>query len=111
MSKPNYEEIIRQDTETLKKMQQHHQDDQKWRTVIVGLPIIRKLLNGEDVELNDFHINLIPDDVLFNNRQDVAVLFGDDVFTMERIFAARKLLGGRTDERSITVKRGAARRP
>lgn len=40
----------------------------EWRTVIIGLPIIRKLLNGEDVELETFRINLIPDDVLFNNR-------------------------------------------
>jgi hypothetical protein len=39
-----------------------------WRTVIVGLPIIRKLLNAEDVTLNDCHINLIPDDVLWNNQ-------------------------------------------
>jgi hypothetical protein len=40
----------------------------EWCTVIVGLPIIRKLLNGEDVTIESFHINLIPDDVLWNNR-------------------------------------------
>jgi hypothetical protein len=49
-----------------------HVDDLKsqreWRTVIVGLPIIRKLLNGEEVTLEDFRINLIPDDVLFNAK-------------------------------------------
>src|SRR5208283_2841885 len=37
-----------------------------WNTVIVGLPIIRKLLNGEDVTLETFKVNLIPDDVLWN---------------------------------------------
>jgi hypothetical protein len=42
----------------------------EWRTIIVGLPIIRKLLNGEDVGLETFRINLIPDDVLFNNRPE-----------------------------------------
>jgi len=46
----------------------HPDDNQKWRTVIVGLPTIRKLLNGEDVELEGIRINLIPDDVLFNNK-------------------------------------------
>jgi hypothetical protein len=46
----------------------HPDDNQKWRTVIVGLPIIRKLLVGEDVELETLRINLIPDDVLFNAR-------------------------------------------
>ena len=39
-----------------------------WRTIIVGLPIIRKLLNGEDVSLETFKVNLIPDDVLWNAR-------------------------------------------
>src|SRR5208337_2716542 len=40
-----------------------------WRTVIVGLPIIRKLLNGEDVTLETFKVNLIPDDVLWNGAK------------------------------------------
>jgi hypothetical protein len=67
----DYSRIIREDTELLEKMQARHpDDDKKWRTVIVGLPIIRKLLNGEDVELETFKINLIPDDVLFNNRPE-----------------------------------------
>lgn len=39
-----------------------------WQTVIVGLPIIRKLMMGKDVTLESLKINLIPDDVLWNNR-------------------------------------------
>jgi hypothetical protein len=41
---------------------------QEWRTIVVGLPIIRKLLNGEDLSLETFHVSLIPDDVLFNAK-------------------------------------------
>jgi hypothetical protein len=44
----------------------------EWRTVIVGLPIIRKLLNGEDISLETFRISLIPDDVLFNAKPATA---------------------------------------
>src|SRR3974390_1032096 len=40
-----------------------------WKTVIVGLPIIRKLLNGEEVDLETLRVNLIPDDVLWNARE------------------------------------------
>lgn len=36
--------------------------------MIVGLPIIRKLLVGEDVELESLGVTLIPDDVLWNAR-------------------------------------------
>jgi len=43
-------------------------EPKEWRTIIVGLPIVRKLLAGEDVVLNDFHVNFIPDDVLFKER-------------------------------------------
>lgn len=76
MKLPDYGKIIQQDNETLDKLRaQHllrHLDDLKsqreWRTVIVGLPIIRKLLAGEEVTLEDFRINLIPDDVLFNAK-------------------------------------------
>lgn len=39
-----------------------------WRTLIIGLPTIRRLLNGEDVSIDSFKISLIPDDVLFNAR-------------------------------------------
>jgi hypothetical protein len=66
MEQPDYAKIIEQDTETLKNMKIK---SSRWRTVIVGLPIIRKLLNGEDVELETFKINLIPDDVLYNARE------------------------------------------
>lgn len=41
---------------------------QEWRTVIVGLPIIRKLLNAEEVNLETFKVSLISDDVLWNNQ-------------------------------------------
>jgi hypothetical protein len=44
-------------------------DSGEWKTVIVGLTIIRKLLAGEDVELESIRVNLIPDDVLFNARR------------------------------------------
>lgn len=43
-------------------------DARTWRTIIVGLPIIRKLLNAEDVTLETFKVNLIPDDVLLNAK-------------------------------------------
>lgn len=43
-------------------------NNKEWRTVIIGLPIIRKLLNGEDVTLEEFKVNFLPDDVLFNNK-------------------------------------------
>ncbi len=78
------------------------------RLVIVGLPTIRKLLNGEDVELESFRINLIPEDVLWNNREDVMLLFGDDVLTAQRVFKARELLGGKTDSRTTVVERRPA---
>lgn len=56
------------DEKTSARAPQPESQPKEWRTVIVGLPIIRKLLNGEDVAIDGFHINLIPDDVLFNNR-------------------------------------------
>ena len=62
---PDYSKRIAEDDATLRRMQA---EQKEWRTVIDGLPIIRKLLNGEEVELADFRINLIPDDVLFNNK-------------------------------------------
>lgn len=40
----------------------------KWRCVVVGLPIIRKLLAGKDVVLETMRVSLIPDDVLWNAR-------------------------------------------
>jgi hypothetical protein len=44
---------------------------QPWRTVIIGLPTLRKLLAGEGVDLPSQGINLIPDDVLWNaNKKD-----------------------------------------
>jgi hypothetical protein len=43
-------------------------DVSTWRTVIVGLPIFRKLLAGENVELSTLRVSLIPDDVLWNAR-------------------------------------------
>ncbi len=95
-------------SEMWKRIQERHpHGNDKWRTVIVGLPIIRKLLNGEDVELESFRINLIPDDVLWNNREDVMVLFGDDVDTAQRVFKARELLSGKTDARTTLVERAA----
>jgi hypothetical protein len=45
-------------------------DATTWRTVIVGLPIIRKLLAGEDVELQGLKLSMIPDDVLWNARPE-----------------------------------------
>jgi hypothetical protein len=60
----DYQKIIAEDDATIARMRER----KEWRTVIVGLPTIRKLLNGEDVTLESFKINLIPDDVLFNNR-------------------------------------------
>lgn len=63
---PDYARIIAEDDATLKAMRE--KQNPEWRTVIVGLPILRKLLNGEDVTLESFRINLIPDDVLFNAR-------------------------------------------
>ena len=67
---PDYARIIAEDTETLSRMQAKRKAEEQpgWRTIIVGLPILRKLLNGEDVTLETFKVNLIPDDVLFNNR-------------------------------------------
>lgn len=96
---------LRLDRDIWKRSAEEWKQHAEWRTVIVGPPIIRKLLSGEDVTLETFHINLIPDDALHNNRTDVAVLFGDDVLIMERIFKARELLGGKKDERSIRVER------
>ena len=75
------------------------------KTVIVGLPIIKKLLAGEDVELESLRVNLIPDDTLFNNRTPSMLLFGADVATAERIFQARAALkGGATDSRTVRVE-------
>jgi hypothetical protein len=71
MSTPDYDRIIAMDNATLDSMRRKTIEQQEWRTVIVGLPIIRKLLNGEDVTLESFKVNLIPDDVLFNNRPAV----------------------------------------
>jgi hypothetical protein len=92
-------------TETSARAPQPETQPHGWRTIIVGLPTIRRLLNGEDVEIETFKVNLIPDDVLWNNKEDVAVLLGEDVMVMERIFKARALLGGKVDERSIFVAR------
>lgn len=76
------------------------------RAVIVGLPIIKKLLAGEDVELESLRVSLIPDDALFNNRTPTMLLFGDDVTTAERIFQARALLkGGEMDSRTVRIER------
>jgi len=65
---PDYNKIIAEDDATLKKMQQDASDKRDWRTVIIGLPIIRKLLAGEEVICPNFKINILPDDVLWNNR-------------------------------------------
>jgi len=92
-------------TETSARAPQPEFQPKEWRTVIIGVPTLRKLLAGEDVEIDAFHIHLIPDDVLWNNQQETALLFGDDVLTAKRIFKARKLLGGKMDERSMFVER------
>lgn len=63
---PDYARIIAEDDATLKEMREKQKPE--WRTVIVGLPILCKLLNGEDVTLESFRLNLIPDDVLLNAR-------------------------------------------
>lgn len=68
-ARPDYAKIIAEDDATLAKMHKEHQ----WRTVICGLPIIRKLLNGEEVTLETFKVNLIPDDVLFNANKRFAL--------------------------------------
>jgi hypothetical protein len=78
-----------------------------WRTVICGLPIIRKLLNGEDVTLETFKVNLIPDDVLFNAKPK---FIDRIVFSPQRIAAeAAAPVGepGRTP-RDIAVSVGLA---
>ena len=56
------------EAETSARAPQPEAQPKEWRTVIIGLPIIRRLLAGEDVEIESFHINLIPDDVLFNAK-------------------------------------------
>jgi hypothetical protein len=74
------------------------------KTIIVGLPTIRKLMARKDVELPSLGVTLIPDDVLFNNRRDTMILFGDDVLVAERVFRARKLLGGKMHTDSKVVR-------
>lgn len=38
------------------------------RVIIVGLPIIRRLLAGEDVEIAEWHVTLLPDSTLLNQK-------------------------------------------
>lgn len=54
----------------------------QWRTIIVGYPIIAKLINGMSVKLETSHICLIPDDQLINEHQKI---------THERIVKILKL--------------------